>query len=66
MKKNSQRFSPDEILAMSREELIDFLVDNWSLAKELPAGKERDYFLTRPDFHTMENMQGVALALIGQ
>ena len=58
--------SKEEILKMSRDELIDFLVSNWKLAKELPAGKEREYFMSRPDFHTMENMQGVALEIIGQ
>lgn len=60
------QITKDDILSMSRDELIDFLVENWSLSKQLPAGKEREYFLSRPGFHTMENMQGVALELICQ
>ena len=58
--------SKEEILKMSRDELIDFLVNNWKLAKELPPARAHEYFKSRPDFHTMENMQGVALELIGQ
>ncbi len=55
----------EKILKMTREELVNFLVENWTeLVCQLPTGREKEFFNSNPDFHTVENMQGVALSLI--
>ena len=57
----------EKILQMSREELVDFLVENWAdFVRKLPTGREKEFFNLHPDLHTVENMRAVALELIGQ
>ena len=54
----------EEILKMSRDELIDFLVEKWTeISIELPKGREKEFFNQHPDLHTIENMRAVALSL---
>lgn len=57
----------EKILQMSRDELVDFLVENWTdFVCQLPTGREKEFFNLHPDFHTVENMRLVALSLIDQ
>ena len=55
----------DKILKMDRDQLIDFLIEHWTdFIRQLPRGREKEFFNLHPDFHTAENMRGVALSLI--
>jgi len=58
--------SKEDILNMSREQIVDFLLENWEHTKILPDARAKDYMMTRTDLHTMEKMQSVAFELIGQ
>lgn len=59
--------SKEEVLKMSRDVLIDFLVENWTdFVRKLPTGREKEFFHSNPDFHTVKNMRAVAIEFIGQ
>ncbi len=54
----------DEILKMSRDQLIDFLIENWTdFVKNLKPGKERDFWKSEK-YHPTEMLRGVAISLI--
>lgn len=56
-----------EINNMTRDQLIDFLIENWTdFVRKLPTGREKEFFNLHPDFHTVENMRAVALSLVNQ
>lgn len=60
------KVTKEEILRMSRDEIINFLIENWSLAKELPPTRAYNYFASRPDDFPMEVLQHFAYDAIGQ
>ena len=49
-----------EILNMTKDQLIDYLVENWTeLVNEMPKGKERIFFQN----HEVDDMRAMALSL---
>ena len=49
-----------KISNMTKDQLIDFLVGNWTeLVKEPPKGKERTFFQN----HSVEDMRAMALSI---
>jgi len=57
----------DKILKMSRNELIDYLVENWTDVRRIynfaPYNKNLRLVFSDIEFHTIENMREQALIL---
>jgi hypothetical protein len=55
----------EKILRMNRDQLIDFLIDNWTeFIRTLPTGREKEFFNLHPDLYTKEKLRSIALDLI--
>lgn len=58
---NSLKITKDEIIQMSKDEIVDFLVNNWhEMTRMLPENRKKEFFNSHPE----KPLKEIALSLI--